>query len=62
MNSKLQRFLIFFIIMLPLTWEEVKKYWYLVALWFIFLIILNLFLGKLLISHFMMLGALTLIK
>jgi hypothetical protein len=44
MNVFWQRLIIFFLIGLPITWENVKTYWYAVVAWIIFLIIINYFL------------------
>lgn len=41
MNPTLQRTIVFFIIMLPLTFNQVKRWWYLIVLWVGVLILIH---------------------
>ena len=47
MNTFWQRLIIFFVVGLPITWENMNKYWWAVILWVALLIGLNILLyGK----------------
>jgi hypothetical protein len=52
MNENLQRLIILFLICLPIKFETVKKFWYFVVVWIIFLILFNYFVLKSVIDAF----------
>jgi fatty acid desaturase len=41
MPDALQRAITFFIVMLPLTFAEAKRYWWFIIIWILFLVWLN---------------------